>query len=78
MSEFEKINQKVAAQKAVRRKETFNKLSLLLLIVSAVLLAIWGLEYIGFISDLFFVILVFITVCAGAFNAGRIWSGFEK
>ncbi|MBR4109339.1 MAG: hypothetical protein IKK41_03355 [Oscillospiraceae bacterium] len=73
MSDYEKLNQRAAAQKVVRRKEALKKLCLLLAIVAAVLLAFWGLEYIGFISDLFFVILVLIAVCVGFFNAGRLW-----
>lgn len=78
MSDFEKINQKIAAQKAVMRKETIKGLAKLLAIVLVVVLAFVGLEYIGFISDLFMVILIAITVCAGAFNAGRIWTGFKR
>lgn len=73
MSDYEKLNQRAAAQKAVRRKAALKKLCLLLMIVSAVLLVFWGLEYIGFISDLFFVILVLIAVCVGFFYAGRLW-----
>ena len=73
MSEYEKLNQRASAQKVVRRKEALRKLCLLLVIVATVLLAFWGLEHIGFISDLFFVILVLIAVCVGFFNAGRLW-----
>lgn len=73
MSDYEKLNQRSAAQKAVRRKAALKKLCLLLVIVSAVLLVFWGLEHIGFISDLFFVILVLIAVCVGFFFAGRLW-----
>ena len=59
MSDYEKLNQRAAAQKVVRRKAALKKFLLLLVIVAAVLLTIWGLEYIGFISIQFFVILFF-------------------
>lgn len=78
MSDFERINQKIAVQKAAMRQETIKRLAKLLAIVLVVVLVFVGLEYIGFISDLFMVILIAITVCAGAFNAGRIWNGFKR
>ena len=78
MSDYEKLNQRAAAQKAVRRKEALKKLLLLLVIIAAVLMVFWGLEYIGFISDLFFVILVSIAVCVGFFQAGRIWESYRR
>ena len=78
MSDYEKLNQRVSAQKVVRRKETFTKLGLLLMIIATVLLMFWGLEHIGFISDMFFVILVSITVCTGSFHAGRIFEGYRR
>ena len=78
MSEFEKINQKIAVQKAAMRKETIKRLTKLLAIVLVVVLFFVGLEYIGFISELFMVILISITVCTGSFNAGRLWNGFKR
>ena len=78
MSDYEMLNQKVAAQKAVRRKDALRRLAYLLAVVLAVVLVFVGLEYIGFISSLFMVILISITVCVGSFNAGRIWTGFKR
>ena len=78
MSDYEMINQRVAAQKAARRKDALRRLSFLFALVLATVLAFVGLEYIGFISELFMMILVSITVCAGSFNAGRIWTGFKR
>lgn len=78
MSDYEMLNQKIAAQKAVRRKDTLKRLACLLAIVLAVVLVFVGLEYIGFISSLFMAILVSVTVCVGAFNAGRIWNGYKR
>lgn len=78
MSDFEMLNQRVAAQKAARRKETLKRLSFLWVIVAVAILLFRWLEYIGFISDLFYVILFFITVCTGSFRAGRISTGFKR
>ena len=78
MSDYEMLNQKVAAQKAVRRRDALRRLAYLLAVVLAVVLVFVGLEYIGFISSLFMVILISITVCVGSFNAGRIWTGFKR
>ena len=78
MSDYEMLNQRVAAKKAARRKDTFRRLAFLLAIVLALVLVLWGLEYIGFISELFLVILVLITIGVGAFNAGRIYSSYKR
>ncbi len=78
MSDYEMINLRVAKQMAVRRKETIKKLIVMLAVVLAAALAFVGLEYIGFISELFMVILVACTICVGSFNAGIIWSGFKR
>ena len=78
MSDYEMLNQKIAAQKAARRKDALRRLAFLFSIVLVAVLVCVGLEYIGFISKLFMVILVAITVCTGAFNAGRIWNGFKR
>lgn len=78
MSDYEMLNQRGSVQRAVRRKETARKLGQLLMIVSAVLLAFRGLRWIGFISDMFFVILVFLAVCVASFYAGRIWNEFKR
>lgn len=78
MSDYEILNQKVTVQKAVRRKATLKRLACMLATVLVVVLAFVGLEYIGFISDLFMVILIAITMCTGSFQAGRIWNGFKR
>ena len=78
MSDYEKLNQRAAAQKVMRRKEALKRLCFLLMIIASVLLLIWGLEYIKFISFQFFVILFFITVCTGSFYAGRILEGYRR
>lgn len=78
MSDYEILRRKTAAQKATRRKDALISLAWLLGILLAVCLAIAGLEYIGFISKLFMVILVSGAALVGAFNAGRIWDGFIR
>lgn len=78
MSDYEMMNQRIAAQKAARRKDALRRLAFTLAIVLVVMLAFVGLEYIGFISELFMVILIAITLCTGAFNAGRIWNGYKR
>ena len=78
MSEFEMLNQKTEAKKAAMRKETVKAIVRLSFIVLAVVLAFYGLLLIGFISDLFMVILISIAVCTGAFHAGRISIGYKK
>ncbi len=78
MSDYEMINQRVAAQKVARRKDALKRLAFMLFIVLAAVLAFVGLEYIGFISDLFMVILIAITVCTGSFHAGRIWNSYHR
>ena len=78
MSDYEKLNQKIAAQKAVRRKDALRRLAYMLAIVLVVLGSFVCLNHIGFISDLFMVILIAITVCVGSFNAGRIWNSFKR
>lgn len=78
MSEYEKINQRVVAQKAAMRNDTMKELAKLFVIVVASVLAFVFLHVIGFISALFMVILISITVCTGAFIAGRISTGFKR
>ena len=78
MSDYEMLNQKIAAQKAARRNETLKRLTYLLGVVFVVVMAFLGLECIGFISELFMVILVSGALLVGAFNAGRIWTGFKR
>ena len=78
MSDYEIINQRVAAKQAERRKVAVKGLIRLLIIMLIVVLSFLGLEYIGFISELFMTILISIAVCAGAFRAGCIWCSFPK
>lgn len=69
---YEMVNQKIAAQKAVWRKDALRRLAFTLAIVLAVALAFFCLEYVGFISEAFLVILIAITICVGSFKAGYI------
>ena len=78
MSDYEMMNQRIAAQMAARRKDALRRLAFMLAIVLVVMLAFVGLEYIGFISEQFMVILIAITIGTGAFNAGRIWNGYKR
>ena len=78
MSDYEMLNQKIAAQKAVRRRDALRRTAYLLGIVLAAVLVFVGLEYIGFISKLFMVILVGVASLLGAFKAGCIWNYFIR
>ena len=78
MSDYEKINQRVATMRAEQRKAAVKRLIRLLIIVLIVVLSFLGLEYIGFISELFMVILIAIAVCVGSFRAGCIWCSFPQ
>ena len=78
MSDYEIARRKSAAQKAARRKDTLISMAFLLGIFLAVFLVIAVLEYIGFISKLFMVILASGATLVGAFNAGRIWSNYKR
>ena len=78
MSEYENLNAKVKTNMAARRKETIKSIVILLVKVLVVIAIFFGLATIGFISAVFMVILVAITICIGAFNAGRIWSGYKR
>ena len=73
MSDYEKINFKVKAQMTARRKEAIKRIILVLCVVLVALLAITGLEAIGFINQTFAIILAAISVCIGAFKTGYIW-----
>ena len=78
MSEFENLNQRVEGKKAAMRKEAIKSWLKLGAIVLVVVAAFLGLEYIGFISELFMWLLVIGTGLVGAFHAGRISIGFKK
>lgn len=73
MSDYEVARRKKEAQKSARRKDALISLAFLLGILLAIFMAIAGLEYIGFISKLFMVILASGAALVGAFSAGRIW-----
>ena len=73
MSDYEAMMIRNAKQRAIRRKDALRRLALTMAVVLAVILAFVGLEWIGFISRAFMVILVAATVCFGAFKAGYIW-----
>ena len=72
MSEYEKINAKAKEQIAKMRREAFKRIAILLVKALATLGAFIGLEAIDFISVIFMVILMAITVCIGAFKTGWI------
>ena len=78
MSDYEMLNQRTAAKKAAMRQDAVRRTVFLLAVVLAVLLVFVGLEYIGFISKLFMVILISGASLVGAFHAGRIWTGFKR
>lgn len=78
MSDYEIARRKSAAQKAARRKDALISMAFLLGVLLAVFMAIVGLEYIGFISKLFMVILASGAALIGAFSAGRIWSSYKR
>ena len=73
MSDFEKINSNVKVQMSARRKDATKRIVVVLLKLLLALGAIVGLNAIGFISNMFMVILVAVAVCVGAFKTGYIW-----
>lgn len=72
MSDYEKINRKVAEHKIALRKEAFQRLIYLLAMVLTVAAIFVGLYCISFINKPFMVILISLAVCIGAFKAGWI------
>lgn len=72
MSELERINVNAKVQMSARRKEAIKRVILELAKVLLAIAAFVGLEAIGFISTMFLVILVAITICVGAFKVGYI------
>ena len=77
MSEYEFFNQKVDERKAAAMSYQSKKTPLILLrifvpvAIALVLLAI--LEKVGFINNVFSMILMVITACYGSFKVGRVW-----
>ena len=78
MSEYENFNAKVKTNMASRRKAIIKDTNILLVTVLVTIAIFYGLNAITFISAEFMLILVFITICIGAFNAGRIWSDYKR
>ena len=73
MSDYEAMMIRKAEQRAIRRRDALKRLALTLTVVLAVILALVGLERICFISRVFMVILLAVTMCVGSFKAGNIW-----
>ena len=72
MSELEKINTNVKVQISSRRHEAIKRIVVVLAKLLAVLVAVAGLNAIGFINGAFAVILMAVAVCVGAFKVGYI------
>ena len=72
MSELEKINTNVKVQMSSRRHEAIKRIVVVLAKLLAVLVAVAGLNAIGFINGVFAVILMAVAVCGGAFKVGYI------
>lgn len=78
MSDYEALMIRNAKQRAIRRKDALRRLAFTLAVVFVVILAFVSLEWIGFISRVFMVILLAATICAGAFKAGYIWHDVRR
>ena len=77
MSEYEFFNHKVDERTAavINSKNKQTPLALLrILVPMAIALVLFAvLEEVGFINNIFSMILTFITACYGSFKVGRIW-----
>ena len=73
MNSLDELNIRITNQKAERRKRAFQHLAVTVAVVLALVLTFLGLKYIGFISELFQIILISFTICTGSFKAGYIW-----
>ena len=73
MSDYEKLNAGVKANVVNRRKSAFGKVAILVMWLAIAIGAFLGLEAISFISNLFMVILISISVCVCAFKIGYVW-----
>ena len=77
MAEYEFFNQKVDERKAAVINAQNKQTPLVLIrifvpvVIALVLLAV--LEKVGFINNVFCMILMVITACYGSFKVGRIW-----
>lgn len=78
MSDYEMINIRVAEKMAARRKDALKRLACVLALVLVTVLAWVGLEWIGFISKDFLMILASVTICAGSFQCGGIWNSVKR
>lgn len=74
MSEFDRINARVEANKVSKKKWLVCRILWIVAITCVVALAFWGLNAIGFISKVFFVILLSGDALVAAFNIGRAWN----
>ena len=77
MSEYDFFNQKVDERKAAvinsKNKQTPLVLLRILIPVVAALVLFAVLEKVGFINNIFSMILMVLTACYGSFKVGRIW-----
>lgn len=77
MPEYEFFNQKVDERKVaavnIKNKQTPWVLLRVLIPVTIAIALFVALEKVGFISDIFSLILMFVTACLGSFKIGRIW-----
>ena len=77
MSEYEFFNQKVDERKAAvinsKNQQTPLVLLRILIPVVAALVLFAVLEKVGFINNIFSMILMVLTACYGSFKVGRIW-----
>ena len=77
MSEYEFFNQKVDERKAAvinaKNKQTPLVLLRILIPVVVALVLFAVLENVGYINNIFSMILMVLTACYGSFKVGRIW-----
>lgn len=77
MPEYEFFNQKVDERKVaavnIKNKQTPWILLRILIPVTIAVALFVALEKVGFINNIFSIILIGLTACFGSFKAGRIW-----
>lgn len=74
MNDYEKINARVQAKTAGKKKWLGGRIAWIAGVALAAGLGLWGLKAIGFISRLFFVILLSGDALVCAFKVGCVWS----
>ena len=74
MSDYEKINARVESNKAGQKKWLVGRIACIVATALAVGAGLWGLKAIGFISELFFLILLSGNALVGAFKIGSAWA----